>query len=126
MELAEAIDKAFAGRDMPARLTDSDFDPLDSDLADVLSFSGRNWREITWNDWKRHNIALCFLLEMHLHICFRACCFLLCNGPGTHWNGRWRRFMREKPLASPQEIISFKNQLEVDFEELLNCILGLS
>jgi len=60
MGLAEVIEKAFAGREMPARLTDSDFDPLDSDLADVLSFSGRNWREITWNDWKRHNIALCF------------------------------------------------------------------
>jgi hypothetical protein len=60
MGLAEVIEKAFAGREMPTRLTDSDFDPLDSDLADVLSFSGRNWREIAWDDWRKHDVALSF------------------------------------------------------------------
>jgi hypothetical protein len=54
MELSELIENAFAGREMPDRLTDSDCsDPLDTDLADTLWFSGRNWREITWNDWQK-------------------------------------------------------------------------
>jgi hypothetical protein len=61
MGLAEVIEKAFAGREMPAKVTDSDCsDQRDSDVADVLWFSGRNWREITWNDWKSRAEALCY------------------------------------------------------------------
>ena len=55
MGLAEVIEKAFAGREMPAKVTDSDCTtPIYPGLEDALWFSGRNWREITWNDWKGH------------------------------------------------------------------------
>lgn len=61
MGLAEVIEKAFAGREMPETLTDSDCTaPIDPDVEDTLWFSGRNWREIAWNDWKKRSIALCF------------------------------------------------------------------
>jgi hypothetical protein len=61
MGLAEVIEKAFAGREMPAKVTDSDCTaPIDPDIEDALWFSGRNWREITWNDWKGHDVALSF------------------------------------------------------------------
>jgi len=61
MKLAEVIEKAFAGREMPAKVTDSDCtDLLDTDVVDTLWLSGRNWREITWDDWKEHNVALSF------------------------------------------------------------------
>ena len=64
MRLAEVIDKAFMGRQMPDKLTDSDCsDTADSDVTDILWFSGRNWREITWNDWNKHDTALSFFTQ---------------------------------------------------------------
>jgi hypothetical protein len=61
MELIEVIEQAFAAREMPENLTNSDCtDTLDTDIQDTLWFSGRNWREITWDDWKKRNVALCF------------------------------------------------------------------
>ena len=61
MELTDVIEQAFAAREMPKKLTDSDCtDTLDTDVQDTLWFSGRNWRELTWDDWRKHDVALCF------------------------------------------------------------------
>ena len=61
MELAEVIERAFEGREMPQKVTDSNCtDLLDTDVADTLWFSGKNWLEITWDDWKKHTVALSF------------------------------------------------------------------
>jgi hypothetical protein len=61
MELAEVIEKAFAGREMPVKVTNLDCStPIYVGLEDALWFSGRNWREIVWNDWKSRAEALCY------------------------------------------------------------------
>jgi len=84
MELGEAIEKAFAGREMPAKLTNSEFDPMDSDLADILWFSGRNWREITWNDWKGHADALSFFTRDALAYWLPSVLLLSLQHPGEY------------------------------------------
>jgi hypothetical protein len=84
MGLAEVIETAFAGREMPAKLTNSEFDPMDSDLADVLWFSGRNWREITWNDWKGRNVALCFFTHDALAYLLPSVLLLSLQRPGEY------------------------------------------
>jgi len=49
---------------MPVKVTDSDCTvPGDSDVEDTLWFSGKNWRDIMWDDWKKHGIALCFFTQ---------------------------------------------------------------
>ena len=61
MGLDEVIEKAFADREMPAEVTNLDCStPIYVGLEDALWFSGRNWREITWNDWKGRSEALCY------------------------------------------------------------------
>lgn len=46
---------------MPDKVTDSDCtDLLDTDVVDTLWFSGKSWRELTWDDWKKRNVALSF------------------------------------------------------------------
>ena len=85
MGLAEVIEKAFAGREMPAKVTDSDCsDPIDSDVADVLWFSGRNWREITWNDWKKHDTALSFFTQDALAYLLPSVLLLSLQRPGEY------------------------------------------
>jgi hypothetical protein len=61
MELVEVIEEAFKGRVMPDVVTTSDCsDPADSDIEDTLWFVGRNWREVSWNDWNEHDVSLSF------------------------------------------------------------------
>jgi hypothetical protein len=61
MSLAEKIERAFAARRKPAQVRPADeVRQLDFDVEDVLWFSGRDWREITWRDWQRHSSAIFF------------------------------------------------------------------
>jgi hypothetical protein len=61
MKLAEKIERAFSSRSKPAqvRLADEIFQ-LDSDVEEALWFSGRDWHELTWQDWQEHSDAFFF------------------------------------------------------------------
>jgi hypothetical protein len=85
MGLAEVIEKAFAGREMPAKVTDSDCSiPMHPDVEDVLWFSGRNWRDISWNDWKEHADALCFFTRDALAYWLPSVLLLSIQRPGEY------------------------------------------
>ena len=61
MKLTDKIERAFSSRPMPAqvRLADGVLQ-LDSDVEEALWFSGRDWHEVTWQDWQRHSCAIFF------------------------------------------------------------------
>src|ERR1700691_1257489 len=61
MNLAEKIERAFAARPKPAqvRLGDEVLQ-LDSDVEEALWFSGRDWHELTWQNWQEHSCAIFF------------------------------------------------------------------
>jgi hypothetical protein len=58
MELAKKIERTFASRQKPpqVRLGD-DILQFDSDVEEALWFSGRDWQELTWQDWQEHRSA---------------------------------------------------------------------
>ena len=58
--LHEKIDKAFAGRVMPAGVIDPNVTQFDSDVEEALWFAGRGWHELRWKDWLDHSAALLF------------------------------------------------------------------
>ena len=61
MTLAEKIERAFSSRHKPAqvRLADEVIQ-LDDDVEEALWFSGRDWHELTWQDWQHHSNAIFF------------------------------------------------------------------
>jgi hypothetical protein len=61
MKLAEKIERAFAARPKPAqvRLADEVLQ-LDSDVEEALWFSGRDWHELTCQNWQEHSCAIFF------------------------------------------------------------------
>jgi hypothetical protein len=61
MKLTEKIERVFSSRPMPAqvRLADEVIQ-LDDDVEDALWFSGRDWRELTWQNWQEHSDAIFF------------------------------------------------------------------
>jgi hypothetical protein len=61
MILDEKIERVFSFRPKPAqvRLADEVIQ-LDDDVEDALWFSGRDWHEITWQDWQQHSSAIYF------------------------------------------------------------------
>jgi hypothetical protein len=62
MELIEKIENAFAHRRIPTEVVEmEDRLQIDSDVEEALWFAGRNWREITRDDWEKHNCAVFFL-----------------------------------------------------------------
>jgi hypothetical protein len=63
MNLAEKIERAFAGRRMPVDLVEpADLICPDSDVEDTLWFTGRDWHQITWQDWQAHSSAFYFFV----------------------------------------------------------------
>lgn len=58
MTLIEKICQAFAGREMPERVSDHTY--IDCDVEDALWFAGKKWQEATWEDWKHHTSAMTF------------------------------------------------------------------
>ncbi len=61
MNLPEKIERTFAARPRPlqVRLADGVVQ-LDSDVEEALWFSGRDWHELTWQNWQEHSRAIFF------------------------------------------------------------------
>src|ERR1700730_13893937 len=57
----DKIEYVFSSRPKPAqvRLADEVFQ-LDFEVEEALWFSGRDWHEITWQDWQEHSSAIYF------------------------------------------------------------------
>ena len=61
MKLAEKIEHAFSSRPKPAQVGLADgVLQLDSDVDEALWFSGRDWHELTWQNWQEHSSAILF------------------------------------------------------------------
>lgn len=61
MQLSERIAQTFGNRLKPATVTDPiDHLQLDSDIEDTLWFKGREWREISREDWQKRSAALSY------------------------------------------------------------------
>lgn len=56
MTLSDEIECAFGMRLKPSRLVDVR-NPVTPEQNDALWFSGRDWREIAWQDWDAHSDA---------------------------------------------------------------------
>jgi hypothetical protein len=62
MTLQEKIESAFAHRRMPAEVIEPEqYNQFDSDVEEALWFAGRDWRQITCQDWQQHSAAAIFL-----------------------------------------------------------------
>lgn len=61
MKLADRVEQIFSSRPKPAqvRLADEVIQ-LDDDVEDALWFSGRDWHELTWQNWQEHSDAIFF------------------------------------------------------------------
>jgi hypothetical protein len=61
MKLREKIERAFSARRRPVRVvTGEQLLQLDSDVEEALWFCGRDWHELTWEDWREHSNAIIF------------------------------------------------------------------
>ena len=61
MTLAEKIERVFSHRPKPAQVRlDDGVIQLDFEVEEALWFSGRDWRELTWQDWQEHSSAIYF------------------------------------------------------------------
>jgi len=61
MTLAEKIERVFSHRPKPTqvRLADEVLQ-LDFEVEEALWFSGRDWRQLTWQNWQEHSSAILF------------------------------------------------------------------
>jgi hypothetical protein len=61
VELSEKVERVFSHRQRLAqvRLADEVIQ-LDDDVEDALWFSGREWHELTWQNWQEHSDAIFF------------------------------------------------------------------
>ncbi len=61
MTFAENIERVFAHRVMPDAVVDmTGRFQIDSDVDEALWFAGRDWHNITWEDWQKHPAAIIF------------------------------------------------------------------
>jgi len=60
MNLAEKIERAFSSRPKPTQMIGDKVLQFDSDVGDALWFSGRDWHELTWQNWQEHSAAIYF------------------------------------------------------------------
>jgi hypothetical protein len=57
----ERVERVFAHRTIPAEVVDmAELLQLDDDVEDAIWFTGRDWRDITWADWKEHYCSFYF------------------------------------------------------------------
>jgi hypothetical protein len=62
MTLLEEIEQAFAKRQLPAEAVDPEvLVHIDSDVEDALWFTGRDWHDVTREDWEQRNSAIYFM-----------------------------------------------------------------
>lgn len=61
MKLTDKIERVFSSRPKPAQVRLADgVVQLDFEVEEALWFSGRDWHEITWQDWQDHDSAIYF------------------------------------------------------------------
>jgi len=61
MDLIAKIAAAFAHRQIPSEVVEMEGRfQIDSDVDEALWFQGRDWREISRDDWQRHSAAVFF------------------------------------------------------------------
>lgn len=53
MILLEQIEHVFADRIVPKHLVE-EREPVTPEQRDALFFSGKDWREVSWQDWEQH------------------------------------------------------------------------
>lgn len=56
MNLCKQIEQAFAHRGKPNNVVERR-DPVTPEQEDALNFQGRDWREISWQEWERNRDA---------------------------------------------------------------------
>jgi hypothetical protein len=57
----EKVETAFSGRVIPSQVVSADaYRQFDSDVEETVWFTGRNWRDITWQDWRTRYVAITF------------------------------------------------------------------
>jgi hypothetical protein len=59
--MIDEIESAFAGRQRPDCVTKLPANDRDIDYVDTIWFSGRDWRELSREDWRAHQEAYAFL-----------------------------------------------------------------
>lgn len=61
MTLSKNIEKIFARREMPIQIAEPSLrSHFDSDVADALWFTGRDWRSLSWQDWQGHDSGISY------------------------------------------------------------------
>jgi hypothetical protein len=61
MKLAQKIERAFSSRTKPAQVRIADgVLQLDFEVEEALWFSGCDWHELTWQNWREHSSAIHF------------------------------------------------------------------
>jgi|SRR5215470_5922983 len=60
MTLNDKVERIFSSRPKPTQVIDDGVLKLDSDVEEALWFFGRDWRELTWQDWQAHSAAIYF------------------------------------------------------------------
>lgn len=64
MTFRDNLTRAFAHRAIPIDVVQPDaYLQFDSDVEETLWFTGRDWRSITWNDWRDRYGAIFFLSD---------------------------------------------------------------
>jgi hypothetical protein len=58
MKLTEKIERVFSSRPKPQ--VRDEILQLDFEVEEALWFSGRDWHELTWQDWQKHSSAIVF------------------------------------------------------------------
>jgi hypothetical protein len=59
--MIDQIESAFAGRQRPDCVTELAVNHRDLDYVNTIWFSGRNWRELSREDWREHQNGYSFL-----------------------------------------------------------------
>jgi hypothetical protein len=61
VKLTEKIERVFSSRAKPDAVVDmTGRFQIDSDVEEALWFMGRDWHELTWQDWQEHSSAIYF------------------------------------------------------------------
>lgn len=61
MTFREKVERAFASRSLPTEVVPPKaYLQFDSDVEDALWFSGRDWRSLTWENWRDRYVAITY------------------------------------------------------------------
>jgi len=83
-DLIAKIQTAFAHRKMPSEVIQMEGRfQIDSDVEDTLWFQGRDWREVTCDDWRQRYCAVHFLSPEAFAYYLPSLLILTLENPGT-------------------------------------------